>query len=135
MKRQNFDVYSIAIYEKRDLLGYNCRSRLPVLLGEAGFVDVRVEDRKVPLGRQWGKLGIMGSQDFVGVYRAMGIACFEEGGIGACGSRAEVESVVEQAEREWDETPGSYVPVSICDNCCGWKTPVAEKKVLVHLRD
>lgn len=65
----------------------------------------------MPLGRQWVKLGIMGSQDFVGVYRAMGIACLEEGGIRVCGSRAEVESVVEQAEREWDETSGIYVPV------------------------
>lgn len=104
------DDYCSAIFAKRGLLGFDCSSQVPILMEEAGFVDVYVEDRRVPLGEQWGSLGIKGSERMSHAYRAFGFACVEEGGLGLCESRADVESVVEQARREWDDNYGVYLP-------------------------
>ena len=100
-----------AIFEKRNLLGYNCQSELPTMLKDAGFVDVRVELRKAPLGKQWGKVGIELSRNWAEVVRTCGMACVQAGGLGLCASEAEVDSMVDQAMREWDETPGIFVEI------------------------
>ena len=105
------DGYCNAIIEKRNLLGFDCCQQLPILLEEAGFKDIHVEVQRMPLGKQWGKLGVMGSEDWAALYRAIGTACLQEGGLGVCESRTEIDSVVEQAMKEWDETPGVFVPV------------------------
>ncbi|KAL5501114.1 hypothetical protein ACEPAH_9501 [Sanghuangporus vaninii] len=105
------DGYCAAIFQKRNLLGFDCWLQLSVLLKEAGFVNIQVEVQRAPLGKQWGKLGIMGAQNWHGVYRSMGVACLEEGGLGVCESQAEIDVVVEQARKEWDENPGVFIQV------------------------
>ncbi|KAL5521980.1 hypothetical protein ACEPAF_1836 [Sanghuangporus sanghuang] len=105
------DGYCAAIFQKRNLLGFDCWLQLPVLLEEAGFMNIQVEVQRAPLGNQWGKLGILGAQNWHGVYRSMGVACLEEGGLGVCESQAEIEVVVEQARKEWDENPGVFIQV------------------------
>ncbi|OBZ66959.1 hypothetical protein A0H81_13343 [Grifola frondosa] len=80
---------------------------LPKMLETAGFVDVSVEERKVPLGHLGGQDGVDARNNFMGVYRGMKTPILKAGGLGFVSSEAEFDEMMDAMEKEWDDTPGA----------------------------
>jgi SAM-dependent methyltransferase len=57
-----------ALFRARGLL-LDCAVHIPLLLREAGFEDIQIEERQIPLGAWGGRDGTEGRDNFMGVFR------------------------------------------------------------------
>ncbi|KAL5501106.1 hypothetical protein ACEPAH_9493 [Sanghuangporus vaninii] len=101
--------FCIAMIDRRGLLGQQRIHQLPTFVKEAGFSDIRNNDYKAPVGRQWGEIGTSAAQIWISAIRSYGAACLAEGGLGVCNSQDDVDGVIDQVAREWDDNPGVFV--------------------------
>jgi hypothetical protein len=79
----------------------DCQIDLPIMLREAGFVDIHTVHRSVPLGRSAGHDGIDGSTNFAGVFAAMKTPMLEAGGYGYVQNEEEFDQLVADTKEEW----------------------------------
>ena len=74
---------------------------LPVMLQEAGLVNLHSEHRGLPLGRSAGQDGIDGSNNFAGVFAGMKTPMLEAEGHGYVKSEEEFDQLIADAKEEW----------------------------------
>ena len=74
----------------------------------AGFVDVRVEEITVKIGKWAGRIGEQARDASIGALRGMKEAVMKAGGMGYATSPEEFEAKVDAVAEEWDRTEGSY---------------------------
>ncbi|EJD00022.1 uncharacterized protein FOMMEDRAFT_53200, partial [Fomitiporia mediterranea MF3/22] len=103
------DELIIATLNHKNLLGKACGRALPRMLEETGFSDVQVEDHQLPLGKQWGEIGIRGTRLRDVLLHGFGKTLLAEGGLGLFKSQAEIDEAIGKAKKEWDDTPGVFV--------------------------
>ncbi|KAI5123164.1 hypothetical protein M0805_000867 [Coniferiporia weirii] len=80
---------------------------LPELLREAGFVDIRIEMRAVPLGAWAGQFGIDVRNDLVGAFQAIKTAAFRSGPFGSLRSEEDYDELMDAMGKELDRTEGA----------------------------
>lgn len=90
----------IDVFNKRGLL-YDCSSRLPELLDQAKFVDVRSEKRYLMAGKAWGKIGELTTANFIGVFTGLIPALLASNIIS---SGHEMEEILKEGVEEWDRS-------------------------------
>lgn len=88
----------IELCNKRGLL-YDCSSRLPELLAQAKFIDVRSEKRYLTGGKAWGRIGELGTEDIINVFKSMIPALLASDIIS---SEHEMEELLYECSKEWD---------------------------------
>lgn len=95
--------------DARGTMGRDITKRLPVFLEQGGFINLHQDARQTPLGAWAGQDGIDGRDNMLEVIRGLKTPMLKAGGFGIVGSEAEYDELVEQIQRELDDTPG-----------CGW---------------
>lgn len=96
-------------------LRQDCVFLLLALLREAGFVEIRVHNNIIPMGRKWGKLGEMGARAFLGAKRNTTGAIMAAGGLGVVRTAEEWMKLVDEVAREWETVEGvRYMAHVIC---------------------
>lgn len=95
--------------------GHNMRinEALPGLLREAGFTDVRLERRPIPLGAWAGERGKRAAAHVAGFFRALKPPILEAGGLGIGNCDEDLEKIIVGVEKEWDETEGTIIEFDI----------------------
>jgi hypothetical protein len=84
-------------------------SQIPQWLEQAGFVDLKIEKRSLPLGSWGGDLGKAGLKVTMGFFDGMKERFMKEGfGLGLVENGEEYDEVVKDLEKKCDETPGTY---------------------------
>ncbi|KAF9563390.1 S-adenosyl-L-methionine-dependent methyltransferase [Agrocybe pediades] len=87
----------------------DCATYIPAMLEQAGFVNISVQERSIPLGKWAGNHGADGAANFIGVFRAMKTPILKAGGLGFVQSEAEFDTLLDKVEREWDQTKGAEI--------------------------
>ncbi|KAI5117082.1 hypothetical protein M0805_009486 [Coniferiporia weirii] len=101
-----------ALFASRDLV-VDVSDELPSLLRKAGFVNITVETRSVPLGAWAGQQGLEARDNLVSAFRAMKTPILKSGGFGFVESEEEFDRLIDALGKEWDETKGSEKKVRI----------------------
>ncbi|KAH7915953.1 hypothetical protein BJ138DRAFT_1233098 [Hygrophoropsis aurantiaca] len=91
-----------ALFEKKGLF-IECAKHLPVLMKEAGFINVRTEEKVIEIGKWAGPAGEEARDNFIGVFRGLEKPSVMTG----LATSAEYEELMENLEREWDEVTDS----------------------------
>jgi len=100
----------------------DCASYIPAMLAQAGFTNIRVEEKSIPLGKWAGDHGVDGAANFIGVFRSMKTPILKAGGLGFVRSEQQFDRLLDQVELEWDQTPGAEIKFYIF---CAQKLPSA----------
>ncbi|THH06383.1 hypothetical protein EW145_g4123 [Phellinidium pouzarii] len=100
------------LFESRELL-LEVSSDMSTFLRDAGFVDIRVETRTIPLGAWAGQLGADARDNFMGVYRGMKTPVLRSGGLGFVETEEDFDRLMDELEKEWDETKGAEMKFHI----------------------
>lgn len=82
---------------------------LETWLEEAGFVNIKIEKRGLPMGAWGGDLGKRGLRSTVNAYRAIGEHVVKAGGLGFVKTGRDYDTIVDDFERLCEETPESYL--------------------------
>ena len=93
------------LYRRRDLV-IRVYEELPLLLENAGFTDVKIIRSSTPVGKWAGQPGIEGRDNVMAVFRAMKLPILRMGGFSMVKSEAEIDELLDNVEKEWDETEG-----------------------------
>lgn len=92
-------------------LRYDAARSLPDWVRAAGFVDVVDETKRLPLGKQWGEIGMQGTQCLAGGFRnASGVLVKA----GAFATEEEFEDLIDRLMEEWDEHGNQYYCKVVC---------------------
>ena len=97
-----------ALFNAKGLV-LDCAAYIPAMLAQTGFTNIRVEERSIPLGKWAGDHGSDGAANFIGVFRAMKTPILKAGGLGLVHSEEEFDTLLDQVEEEWDQTPGAEI--------------------------
>lgn len=81
-------------------------------LQDAGFVNIKIEKRNLPMGAWGGELGKRGLSFTVDVHHFIGELALKAGGLGFVKTREEYDVIIKDFERLFEETPASYWPFS-----------------------
>ncbi|KAF9445095.1 S-adenosyl-L-methionine-dependent methyltransferase [Macrolepiota fuliginosa MF-IS2] len=79
---------------------------LPNLLKAAGFVDIKMTPKSIPLGKWGGELGEGGVEGMCGFLRAVKKPVLAKGGFGLVQTGEEYDALIDDLERDFNETPG-----------------------------
>ncbi|KAF5318802.1 hypothetical protein D9619_010822 [Psilocybe cf. subviscida] len=85
-----------------------CAKRIAGLMAVAGFVEVRKEERAVPLGAWNGDLSRSLAENLATVFRGYKDAVLKAGGFGVIQRGEDYDALVDEVEREWASGPGGY---------------------------
>lgn len=85
-----------------------CPKRIPGLMEAAGFVDMRREERVVPLGAWNGDLSKALAENLATVFRGFKNAVLKQGGFGIVQRGEDYDALIDEVEREWAAGPGGY---------------------------
>ncbi|KAF9446059.1 S-adenosyl-L-methionine-dependent methyltransferase [Macrolepiota fuliginosa MF-IS2] len=104
------------VFAMRNKLCYEVRhvvmdivDHLPSWLEQAGFVNLRIEKRYLPLGSWAGEYGTLGLEaSATNFYRAIKAPVMAEGGFGLVKNGEEYDAAVDDFVRLCDETPETY---------------------------
>ncbi|THH05068.1 hypothetical protein EW145_g5068 [Phellinidium pouzarii] len=86
---------------------------LPRLLQKAGFINVTVEKRTVPLGAWAGQVGVDSRNNFISVFAGLKMAVLKAGGLGFVETEEDFDGFTVALQKEWDETEGSEIEFHI----------------------
>jgi len=92
-------------YDKNGLV-FEIASILGSLLEKAGFVDIHVEKKSMPMGKMWGEYGKQGVVTMKNAYRNLRGAMSK---VGVIQSEKEYFELLDRMEKEWDEHGVQYV--------------------------
>ncbi|KAJ7657246.1 S-adenosyl-L-methionine-dependent methyltransferase [Mycena polygramma] len=76
----------------------DCARDIPKMLEQAGFVDIQMEQRSVPLGGQEGAVNAM---NYVGVFEGLKTPILNAGGYGMISIESEYDALVEGIKKEY----------------------------------
>ena len=79
----------------------DCQTHIPILLQEAGLMNIHTEPRRVPLGRSAGQDGIDGSNNFADVFTAMKTPMLQAGGYGYVKDEEQFDQLIADTKEEW----------------------------------
>ncbi|KAI5117795.1 hypothetical protein M0805_002182 [Coniferiporia weirii] len=96
---------ALAISAKSGFLSDITR-RLPLLVKEAGFIDIVAEERAAPVGEGWGNIGRRGSENFGKGLRNAGPKAAK---LGMSESNESFERISRGMMEGWDKKPGSFL--------------------------
>ncbi|GJC78510.1 N-methyltransferase gliN [Colletotrichum liriopes] len=96
-----FQALLSSIGHKRQLL-LDCGELLPVLLFEAGFVDIKKRTVKIRLGSAGGLKGMKAAACRGGAFRGMRDSVLFDGGYGVVDSAEEFDKLLDQVLIEWE---------------------------------
>jgi hypothetical protein len=82
---------------------------LPVWLGEAGFIDLKIEKRRSPIGSWGGELGTFGLRNIMSFWSAVKELVMKEKGFGVVEDEEAYDAVVDDLIKLCEETPGTYM--------------------------
>lgn len=82
---------------------YDHEHEIPVILAEAGFTEIRVDHRVLPMGRSAGQYGVDGNKDLTEVMSGMKTPILIAGGFGFVSSEEEYDEAVAKMSQEWSE--------------------------------
>lgn len=82
---------------------YDHEHEIPVILAEAGFTEIRVDHRVLPMGRSAGQYGVDGNKDLTEVMSGMKTPMLVAGGFGFVSSEEEYDEAVAKMSQEWSE--------------------------------
>lgn len=91
----------------------DCVSLIQTLLQEAGFENIRVHDRILPVGKKSGETGVLGTSAWLGAFKGAGDAIVKVGGMGVVKTKGEWMDLVDEVAKEWDEVEGVTYLVNI----------------------
>ncbi|KAF8984990.1 hypothetical protein BDQ17DRAFT_1496350, partial [Cyathus striatus] len=83
--------------------------RLPMLLEEAGFINIVIEERRPPTGKWAGQQGEGVRDNYVSLFRALKTPILDAGGFGMVDSEEEFDLLLANFCDELDETPDSFI--------------------------
>lgn len=95
---KRFMKFYAELFEKVGLL-LEGSNQLEGLLKEAGFANVNSEKKYLVVGKAWGKMGELGKQDFIHIFRNCGPAFLAHG---VMGSETELDAYISECVEEWD---------------------------------
>ncbi|KAI5117084.1 hypothetical protein M0805_009488 [Coniferiporia weirii] len=101
-----------ALFDSRNLC-LDIYADLPRLLEEAGFTNIKVEKRTIPLGARGGQQGIDSRDNLISVFRAMKTPILRSGGLGFVSTEKDFDQLLDSLEKEWDETEGAGIDAHI----------------------
>jgi len=90
---------AIGLFEKTGH-SYDVLYRLDQLLADAGFTDIRVHTKGLPVGKKWGDAGVQNAKTMRSGLENVGPA-FEK--FGLIQSLTEYSVILDEMEKEWDE--------------------------------
>ncbi|KAF5318604.1 hypothetical protein D9619_010820 [Psilocybe cf. subviscida] len=90
-------------------IDFFCARRIPDLMKAAGFVDVDVEERVVPLGAWNGDISRRFAETMITTFRGLKAVVLKYDGLGVVHSPEEYDEMVDEIEREWAAGPGAHV--------------------------
>jgi len=93
--------------DKQGTMWRNITKRIPGFLKESGFINLRQDVRKTPLGAWAGQDGVDGKENLLGLMHGLKTPMLTSGGLGLVNSEAEYDQLVEEASEEFDSTQGS----------------------------
>ncbi len=100
----------------RDTLSLNVRhvvvdivDHLPGWLEKAGFANLTIQKRGLPMGSWAGEVGKKGLHSTINVWRSIKGPVMNEGGLGFVKTEEEYDDVIDDFERRMEETPESYL--------------------------
>lgn len=96
-----------ALHDARGLM-LDCAKNIPTMLEAAGFVDIRVDVRKIELGKWAGPDGVEARDNVLGVFRGIKTPVMKAGGLGIVTNEQELDDMLVEVEKEWDNTPGVH---------------------------
>ncbi|KAK1972359.1 methyltransferase domain-containing protein [Colletotrichum sublineola] len=99
--QEKFQALLSSIGLKRQLL-LDCGELLPILLSEAGFVDIKKRTIKIRLGGAGGVKGIKAAACRSGAFRGMRDSVLSDGGYGIVNSAEEFDKLVDSVVTEWE---------------------------------
>ncbi|THH06580.1 hypothetical protein EW145_g3979 [Phellinidium pouzarii] len=86
---------------------------LPELLRKAKFDNVRVEKRSVPIGSWAGQSGVDFKRNLITASRALKTVVMKAGGLGFVETEEAFDQLMDDLEKEWDETEGAEMAIHI----------------------
>lgn len=87
---------------------------LPEWIGKAGFVNLKIEKRRLPLGTSWaGESSALGAKAANGFWNGIKGPVMKGGGFGLVSNEEEYDALVGDILRLCEETPGTYWPISV----------------------
>lgn len=95
-----------ALFLARGLV-VDCAVQIPDLLRDAGFDNIRIEVKDVPIGSCNGELAAGFGNNLISVLRGMKTPILNAGGFGMVKSEAELDALLEAVKEEWDRTPSA----------------------------
>jgi SAM-dependent methyltransferase len=103
--RPHIQDLAIKVYLARGLKP-NLGPELPNLLKDAGFVDITLVKREIPIGKWGGELGELGEFALGGFFRSIKKPVLDKGGLGVVENAQQFDALVESMVKEWNEVPG-----------------------------
>ncbi|TFK39530.1 S-adenosyl-L-methionine-dependent methyltransferase [Crucibulum laeve] len=97
---------------------WDCYKYIPQMLADAGFVDLKVIQKELPLGKWGGEDGVAHRKNLIEVWWGTKTPILKAGGFGFVNSEQEFDQLMIDLETEWDDTLGS---------ACTWITWCARK--------
>lgn len=85
-----------------------CPRRLPSLMERAGFVDIQVTLRDVPVGAPHGDIGAKFSKSVMAVFRGVKTPVLRFGGLGLVSDEHDFDNLMNQMELEWNTREQGY---------------------------
>lgn len=83
-------------------LDFKCALRLPSLLNNAGFTNVRTEHRIMELGEWNGELGKKYAENEISIFRGFKTPVLNQGGLGIVSNELEFDKLMDDMEEEWN---------------------------------
>jgi hypothetical protein len=90
-------------------IDFFCARRIPNLMKAAGFVDVGLEERIVPLGAWNGNMSRRFAETMITTFRGLKAVVLKFDGLGVVHGPEEYDELVDEIEREWAAGPGAQV--------------------------
>lgn len=81
---------------------------LQTWLEQAGFVNVKIEKRGLPLGSWAGELGVSSSKSTLAFFHGIKGPVLQEGGFGMASSEEEYNAIIDDLTKLCEETPETY---------------------------
>lgn len=84
---------------KKRGLARDCALRIPGWLEQAGFTDIRADGKNSPMGKKWGKTGVLGSNSLGVAFENMRGAFVREGLV----TEEKYDELMEKVRKEFDD--------------------------------
>ncbi|KAF5349925.1 hypothetical protein D9756_009185 [Leucocoprinus leucothites] len=108
-----FQIRDKLCFETRNVI-IDITKHLPEWIEQAGFVNLKIEKRGMPMGASWAdESSVVGAKAVNGFWNGIKGPVMKEGGFGIVSSEEEYDTIVRDILRLCEETPGTYWPILV----------------------